>query len=95
MNTTTKAERDQLNTERRAREREASRKCCAERFGLKIEEVIDHHSGSCYDKVWVTTKAAAEKVCGVVKEDTVNGGWYDGMPLGGIVKDGQIYEVMC
>lgn len=68
-------------------------------FGIPVEDVICYHSGICYAKVWVRTKEAADKVRSKVKDYTVNGGWFDGMPLGGIVqttyKDEPAFEVMC
>lgn len=67
----------------------------AQRFGLKPNEVVGYHSGCCYSKVWVKTRASAEKVAKQLKGDTVNGGWFDGMPLGGIQEYDGVFEVMC
>ena len=65
-------------------------------FKLDPKEVIGHNSGSCYDKVWVNNRAAAEKVASCVKGQTCNGGYFDGMSLGGITEAPRgVFEVMC
>jgi hypothetical protein len=83
-----------------ARRFEEARQAGAKRFGLKPDEVLFYNKGICYDRIEVTTKRAARKVAKSVKGDTVNGGFLDGMPLGGIsdVKrdDGKVaYSVYC
>lgn len=69
---------------------------CAKRFGISKEDVVWHHSGICYSRIQVKTKEAADKVTAAVKGKTVNGGYLDGMSLGGQTpqKDGTI-EVYC
>lgn len=68
----------------------------AKEFGLKENQVLWYHSGICYSRIGVKSKAAANKVTHAVKGNTVNGGMLDGMPLGGQIKkkDGT-YEVYC
>jgi hypothetical protein len=71
----------------------------AKRFGLKPDEVLFYNSGICHDRIVVTTMRAAKKVAKSVEGDTVNGGYLDGMPLGGINEtkhDGkQAFSVYC
>jgi hypothetical protein len=75
---------------------ERTKQWAAQQFGIKPEEVAWYNSGSCYDRIGVTTKEAAEKVQEAVKGETANGGMLDGMPLGGFSQgpDG-IYDVHC
>lgn len=85
--------------QRRA-EREANAKTwAAKRFGISEDEIIGYNSGCCYDKIWVKTRAAAEKVAAAVKDDTVNGGMLHGMSKGGIDtsidKEITLFEVIC
>ena len=71
----------------------------AKRFGLKTEEVLFYNSGICYDRIVVTTMRVARKVAKAVEGRTANGGYFHGMPLGGISDtkhDGkQAYSVYC
>ena len=67
----------------------------SKRFGIKPEQVLGYNSGSAYDKVWVTDKAAAEKVSKQVEKETCNGGNFHGMSLGGISEYNGRFEVMC
>lgn len=71
------------------------KKWAAEKFGISPEEVIWYNSGSCYDRVIVSTKAAAQKVARAVKGGTANGGWYHGLPLGVITERGGRFDVTC
>ena len=91
----TEDERKAYHAKRFADERRAG----AKRFGLKPSEVLFYNRGICYDRVTVRTKAAAEKVAASVEGDTVNGGYFDGMPLGCITEtttDGKLaYNVTC
>ena len=68
----------------------------AEGFDIDTADVVGYHSGICYDKVWVRTREAAEKVAGVMRGrgKTVNGGWFHGMALGGITEYDGKFEVM-
>ena len=85
--TMTKEERD-------AHEQDRNR--CVKRFGIKPEEFVGYNHGGAYDKIWVTTREAAEKCAAHpdVKNGTCNGGWFDGMPLGGITAYDGEFEVM-
>ena len=65
------------------------------RFGIKPEQVLGYNAGSAYDKVWVTDKAAAEKVSKQVEKQTCNGGYFHGMALGAINEYDGKFEVMC
>lgn len=76
----TEAEREEYHAKRFADAREYA----AKRFGLKPDEVLFYNGGICYSRVVVTTMRAAKKVAKSVKGDTVNGGYLDGMPLGGV-----------
>lgn len=72
----------------------------AKEFGIKMEDVVFYNSGICYSTVVVRTEAAAKKVAKKVHGGTVNGGWYHGMPLGGITKERnekgeRVWRVMC
>ena len=76
----TEAEREEYHAKRFADECRAG----AKRFGLKADEVLFYNRGICYDRIVVTTMRAARKVAKSVEGDTVNGGYFDGTPLGGI-----------
>lgn len=67
----------------------------AQGFDIKPDEVVAYHSGICYSRVKVTSREAAEKIAKGVAGRSVNGGWFHGMPLGGITpqQDGT-FEVM-
>ncbi len=67
----------------------------ARKFGIKAEEVVWYHSGTCYDRVVVTTKDAANKVKRAVKGRHAWGGWYHGMPLGSITQRTEGFDVTC
>ena len=67
----------------------------SKRFGIKPGQVLGYNSGSAYDKVWVTDKAAAEKVSKQVQKETCNGGNFHGMALGAISEYDGKFEVMC
>lgn len=60
-----------------------TKKWAAKQFGISEDEVLWYNSGSCYDRIGVTTQQAADKVSAKVKGETANGGMLDGMPLGG------------
>lgn len=68
-------------------------------FGIDESDVVWYRSGICYARVCVRTREAAEKVRNKVKNDTVNGGWYHGEPLGYIMEttfNGErVFDVMC
>jgi len=66
----------------------------SKRFGIKAEDVLDYNSGSAYDKIWVTNRAAAEKVSKKVESGTCNGGYFHGMSLGNISEYDGKFEVM-
>lgn len=74
---------------------EESRQYAAERYGIPVDAVVGYRSGICYSKVWVNTQEAADAVTEKVSNRAVNGGWFDGMALGGQthLPDGTI-EVM-
>lgn len=65
------------------------------RFGISLEEILFYNSGCCYSRIIVSSKRAANKVSKSVKGQTANGGWFHGMPLGGITKQGKCFEVTC
>jgi hypothetical protein len=71
----------------------------AKRFGLGTDEVLFYNRGICYDRIVVTTMQAARKVAKAVEGDTVNGGYFDGVPLGGIseatIKGIKGFDVTC
>ena len=54
----------------------------AKRFGLRVDEVLFYNRGICYDRIVVDTGLAALKVRKAVAGETVNGGYFDGAPLG-------------
>ena len=91
----TEEEREQYHRQRFEEDRRAG----AKRFGLKTEEVLFYNSGICYDRIVVTTMRAARKVAKAVEGRTANGGYFHGMPLGGISDtkhDGKkAYSVYC
>jgi len=78
---------------------EQTKNWLATRFGISPESILWFNSGICYDRVIVATKEDSQKVSEFVKDGTVNGGWFHGMPLGlqsNVNYDGKpAYEVMC
>ena len=66
-----------------------------QQFGISANDLIWYNGGICYNRIAVRTKAAAKKISAAVKGQTVNGGWFHGMPLGGITKIKDGYEVFC
>ena len=95
MKTIDEQSRAEWLTERRAAELIQTKKWAAKRFGLKTEQILGYNSGSAYSKIWVTDRAAAEKVSKQVESGTCNGGYFHGMSLGGISEYGGKFEVMC
>lgn len=69
-------------------------------YKIPVEDIVWYNGGICYSRVIVKTKESADKVTAVEKNNTVNGGWFHGMPLGGQtetqLEDGTTaYDVMC
>lgn len=62
---------------------EATKEWAAQEFGIPVNEIVWYNSGSCYDRIGVTTKESADKVSAKVEGQVANGGMLDGMPLGG------------
>ena len=91
----TESEREAYHAQRFAEDRERG----AKRFGLKLDEVLFYNRGICYDRIVVTTWLAAMKVRKAVKGETVNGGYFDGTPLGATteatVNGVRGYDVTC
>jgi hypothetical protein len=75
------------------------RRVGAKRFGLKPDEVLFYNRGICFDRIVVTTMQAARKVAKSVEGDTVNGGYFDGAPLGSItgatINGAKGFDVTC
>lgn len=72
----------------------------AQEFGIEESEFLWYNGGSCYDRIGVNTKEAADKIAEKVKGKTANGGMLDGMPLGAISvytdDDGKVcYDITC
>lgn len=71
----------------------------AAHFGILLEDALWYHSGNCFSRVAVKTQEAAKIIREKVHGRYINGGMYDGVPLGCITKyeeGGQIwYEVTC
>tara|TARA_R110002126_G_scaffold5288_2_gene28074 strand:- start:1581 stop:1859 length:279 start_codon:yes stop_codon:yes gene_type:complete len=83
-------------TKRREEERKATNAWAEKRFGLEAGSVVGYNSGSCYDKVWVTSMLAARKVKKAVNRQTCNGGYFHGMSKGGISQGvNGAFEVIC
>jgi hypothetical protein len=61
---------------------EETKQWAAKEFGINPDEILWYSSGSAYDRIGVTTKAAADKVTDAVSERKANGGLMGGMPLG-------------
>ena len=91
----TDEEQEQFHAQRFEDERRAG----AERFSLGTDEVLFYNRGICYDRIVVTTMRAAKKVAKSVEGDTVNGGYFDGTPLGGIteapINGAKGFDVRC
>ena len=64
-------------------------------YGIPTEDIVWYNSGICYSRIMVKTEESAKKVQESVKDQYVNGGWYDGMSLGGYTKYENGYDVMC
>ena len=62
-------------------------------------DVLWYNSGTCYDRIGVKTKKAANKVKKAMKGKTVNGGMFHGMSLGNPTISGKgkdkHYDIMC
>ena len=71
----------------------------SEKFGIPKKDVLWYNHGICYDRIGVRTKKSADKVSVACTGERVNGGMYDGMPLGAIshiVHDKEEYwDVTC
>ena len=91
----TESEKEAYHAKRFAEDRWAG----AKRFGLMPSDVLFYNRGICFDRIVVTTMQAARKVAKSVEGETVNGGYFDGMPLGGIseatVNGTKGFEVRC
>jgi hypothetical protein len=74
---------------------DSGRKYAAQRFGIPIKEVVWFNCGSSYNRVITTTLSAAKKVAASSKNGSCNGGWFNGMSLGGISRNGENYDTMC
>jgi hypothetical protein len=72
-----------------------TKKWVAKRFGIPEEDVLWYHSGICYDRVGIKTKDSADRVSDQVKGGTVNGGQFDGMPLGNQSSTEGGFDIMC
>jgi len=94
MKTNEQQSRAQWLAEKRAAELIETKKWAAKMFGLKAEQVLGYSSGCAYSKIWVTDKAAAEKVSKQVESGTCNGGYFHGMALGAISEYDGKFEVM-
>ena len=69
-------------------------------FGIPESDVVWYHGGICYDKIVVTTPSSAAKISAALEGKYVNGGMFDGMPLGSIsevtdANNKKVYEIMC
>ena len=71
----------------------------SQKFGIPLADALWYHSGICFSRAAVKTEESAKLIRQKVYGQCVNGGMYDGMPLGGITKyeeGGDIwYEVTC
>ena len=91
-----KTEVTQTRSIQKIDELQEEKKFAAERFGISENEVAWYHSGTCYDRVAVTTQEAADKVTKKVNGQTVNGGFLHGMPLGAQSKnESGTIEIYC
>lgn len=89
-----------MTTETKGQMSDAHRKWLSDRFNVPADSVLWYNSGCCYSRIALTTKRAAKAAAKAVAGETVNGGWFDGMPLGAITeiaaRDGapSYFEVM-
>lgn len=72
-----------------------TKKWLADQFGISVDDIVWFNGGTCYDSIIVKTKEAADKVTNAVKDETVNGGYFHGMPLGGQENSDGNIRVMC
>lgn len=78
-----------------------TKKWASERFGIPEDDIIGYNHGICYDRILVTTKESANKVTAYCEGQTVNGGMFDGMPLGNQShykrdkNNEEYYDIMC
>ena len=70
-------------------------KWASKEYGIPLAEISGYNSGICYDAIWVTTQKSANIVSEKMKGQFVNGGIYDGMPLGGQSKGENSIRIMC
>jgi hypothetical protein len=86
--------------ERKQKEFEESRRWAAKWFGIPIKDVAGYNGGICYSTCWVRSEKAAKKVAKKVAGETANGGYFHGMPLGGITEEvgsdgSKVWRVTC
>lgn len=72
----------------------------AKRYGIPKEDILWYNAGICYDRIILSTFASADKVSKALEGQFVNGGMFDGMPLGSITErteadNKKVYEIMC
>lgn len=76
--------------------KEETKQWLSEKFSIPTDDILWYNSGTCYDRIGVKTEESAKKVTQAVRGGYVNGGMYDGMPLGSCSpsNDGT-YDIMC
>lgn len=74
---------------------ESTKTWLVQRFGIPVDDIVWFNGGTCYDSIIVKTKESADKVTAAVKGETVNGGYFHGMPLGGQENSDGNIRVMC
>ena len=75
---------------------EQEKQSLSKSFNIPTDDILWYNGGICYDRIGVKTEDSAKKVSKSVKGRYVNGGMYDGMPLGSCSpsNDGT-YDIMC
>lgn len=77
------------------KDNQETKEWAAKNFNISVNEVLWYNSGSCYDRIGVTTKEAADIVTKSVENEAANGGMLHGMPLGSQTKMDWGYDVTC
>lgn len=75
--------------------KQETKEWAAKEFGIPVEDVVWYNAGTCYDRIGVKTDESAQKVRDKVKGQSVNGGMFDGMPLGSTTTYKDHFDVMC
>lgn len=69
----------------------------ADEFGIPVDTIKNYRGGICYNRLWVTTREAAEAASKTIKKQDrpINGGYSHGNSRGGIETYKDCFCVIC